>query len=315
MADDVKKKMKAELDVSPFSEMDKKTADWVKSIPALAKVFKPIQYVEAVELDKRKWSASKLKDALAGLARYELKILAHRAATHQKAHQKQGPKALQAAEKQLPADYKEISKELIKKASLAIEEVANDKGNNKRGLKDGKAALKKIGALDEKKIFAEPADMAAQAMDDLADELEYLLKQEDKGGKMAARALQAATKQIAQADKLFEDSSREAEAAVELLRGLRKSIKDDAAPELCAFREKVKKADAKLKPFQQALVRFGKQMDGVITATKSGKLDSVAARKFADELGKISKEAAATKAALTEMKTLKTEFERVEKKL
>jgi hypothetical protein len=315
MAEDNKKKMKAELSVSPFAEMDKKTEAWVKSIPALEKVFKPIQHVEAVELDKRKWSASKLKEALAGLARYDLKILAQRAATHQKAHQKQGPKALQAAEKQLPVDYKAISKELIKKASLAIEEVANDKGNNKRALKDGKAALKKAVGLDEKSIFAEPADLAGQAMAHLANKLEELLEQEGTTGKEAAKARGQAAKEMAEADKLFEASAREAEAAVEMLRGLRKTIKDDAAPELCAFREKVKKADAKLKPFQQALARFGKEMDAALAAAKDGKADVAAVRKLANELVKTSKESAAAKAAMAEMKSLKTEFDKVEQKL
>lgn len=54
MAASDKKKMNAELNMSPYAEMNRKTAEWVKSIPALDKVCKPVQYSEFTELDKRK---------------------------------------------------------------------------------------------------------------------------------------------------------------------------------------------------------------------------------------------------------------------
>jgi len=311
MADTDKKKMKAELNVSPFAEMDRKTADWVKSIPALEKVFKPIQYSEFAELDKRKWSASKLKDALNGLARYDLKILAHRAAIHYKTAQKKGPLGQQAAEKQLPADYKEIRKDLLKKVALAVEEVVSDKGNNKRGLKDGKAALAKLDGINEGKIFAEPATMAAKAMAKLAKGLDAA----GDDGKAAAKALTDAGKEMAAADKVFEDNAREAQAAVALMRRVPKSIKDDAAPELRGFADKVRSVDGTLKAFEDAMDKFGKEMDAALAATKAGKPDAKAAAALARELGNSSTETKKAVAVMKDLKTLKTEFAKVEKLL
>jgi hypothetical protein len=311
MADADKKKMKAELNASPFAEMDKKTADWIKANPALKKVFLPIQYSQMVELDKRKWSASRLKDALDGLARYDLKILAHRAAVHYKAAMKQGPKGQLAAEKQLPGDYKETRKELLKKASLAIEEVVADKGNNKRGLKDGKAALKKLDGIDERKIFAEPANLASRAMKDLS----RALTAANGDARQEARALTEATREMTAADKLFEDHAREALAAVSLMRGLPKSIRDDAAPELRAFRDMVKNVDGTLAAFEAAMDRFGKEMDGAIAVTKAGKPDARDADRLAKELANTSAEARTVQAVMKDMKMLSKEFDKVEKLL
>jgi len=311
MADSDKKKMKAELNVSPYLEMDRKTADWVKSIPALDKVFKPIQYSEFAELDKRKWSASKLKDALDRLARYDLKILAHRAAGHYKAAQKQGPKGQQAAEKQLPADYKEIRKDLLKKASLAIEEEVSDKGNNKRGLKDGKAALAKLKGIDARKIFAEPATMAEGAMKKLARALDAA----GDDAKAAAKALTDAGKEMAAADKVFEDNAREAQAAVTLMRKVPKSIKDDAAPELRTFADNVKRVDGTLGAFEDAMDKFGKEMDAAVAAAKAGKPDARAAAALAKDLGNSSTETKKAEAMKKAIGPLEAEFAKVEKLL
>jgi len=311
MADADKKKMKAVMNANPFSEMDRKTADWIKSIPALEKVFKPIVFSEMVELDRRKWSASKLAEALGGLARYDLKILANRAATHYKATQKQGPKGQAAAEKQLPADYKETRKELLKKASLAIEEVVSDKGNNKRGLKDGKAALARLDAIDAKKIFAEPATLAAKAMARLAKALDAA------GGdsKAEARAMTDAAKDMAVADKVFEDNAREAQAAVSLMRKVPKSIKDDAAAELRAFAEKIRKVDGSLGAFEDAMDKFGKEMDAALAATRAGKPDARAAAALARELGNSSTETRKAEAVMKDIRPLKAEFAKLEKLL
>lgn len=311
MADTEKKKMKAVMNANPLSEMDRKTAEWVRSVPALEKVFKPIVFSEMVELDRRKWSAAKLADALDGLARYDLKILAHRAATHCKTTQKHGPKGQLAAERQLPADYKNTRKELLKKAALAIEEVVSDKGNNRRGLKDGKAALARLDALDARKIFAEPASLAAKAMAKLARAL-------DAGGgdgKAEAKAMTEAAKEMANADKLFEDNAREAQAAVSLIRRVPKSIKEDAAAELRTFAARVTKVDGTLGAFEDAMEKFGKEMDAALAATKAGKPDARAAATLAKALGNSSTETRKAEAVMKELKALEAEFAKLEKLL
>lgn len=311
MADDSKKKMKAELNASPYAEMDPKTAKWVKSIPALDKVFKPIQYSEMVELDRRKWSGRKLSDALDGLARYDLKILAHRAAVHYKTTQKKGPLGQLAAEKELPGDYKDIRKELLKKASLAIEEVVSDKGNNKRGLKDGKAALAKLNGIELNKIFKEPATLAGKAMATLARALEAAAGD----GKAEAKALTAATSAMTAADKVFEDHAREAGAAVSLMQSIPKGIKDDAAPELRTFAKAVTSFKGDFAAFESAIERFGKEMDAAVATTKAGKPDAKEAAKLARDLAATSGETKTADAVLKALKALKPEFAKVEKLL
>jgi hypothetical protein len=117
------------------------------------------------------------------------------------------------------------------------------------------------------------------------------------------------------ADKLFEDHAREALAAVSLMRGLPKSIRDDAAPELRAFRDMVKNVDGTLAAFEAAMDRFGKEMDGAIAVTKAGKPDARDADRLAKELANTSAEARTVQAVMKDMKMLSKEFDKVEKLL
>lgn len=276
MAATAKKKMKAVLKVEPWAEMDGRRKAWLLSIPAFAKTFKTIEYSEDLELDPRKWDAGKLSKALEELVRYELKLLDVEVGQWQKKVEKKGPLAQRDAEKELPAAYKDIVKDIRKKCSLALDEVAADKGDNSKGLRDGKAALKKLDGVDLHKIFAHPRAATAAAFRDLAAAL-------DKSGGDERRqeaAFVAAAKAADNARKEFNGDGRDAHAAVKFLLKTAADIgkNKDANPILVKFGKEIESYEKYLALFTYKLEEFEIDLDDAANDIKSRKIDARGAR-------------------------------------
>lgn len=307
-----KKMMMAKLDISSMSEMDKKCVDFINGIPAFKKKFKDYTYSEKLELDPRKWDEKKLTNAMKALVRWELKLLASRAAEWNAKIQKQGPKAQKEAERNLPKYYDKIGKQIDDKCSVALEELASGKGDNKRGLRDGKAALKKLADVDLGNLFSGPGSSASKVMIALAKELE---KHTDDRKIEAAYA--GAIKLLDAARKSYDDMADDAASAIKFLKKTADGIKKnkETAPELDAFGQKISGYDKAFKNFEADLKAFEVDMDDVAIDTKSRKLDPRLCRSKASRISNTSSHDRGAKAVKAALADLRKDFLAVEKVL
>jgi hypothetical protein len=313
MAPTAKKKMKAVLKVEPWAEMDGKRKAWLLSIPAFAKTFKTIEYSEDVELDPRKWDPGKLSKALEALVRYELKLLDAGVGQWQKKVEKKGPLGQRDAERALPAFYKDTVKEIHDKCSLALDELAADKGDNRKGLRDGKAALRKLDAVDLDKIFAVPRAATASAFRDLAAAL-------DKAGddeKQKEAAFTAAAKAADTARKGFDGDGKDAQAAVKFLLKTASDIgkNKNANPVLIGFGKEIESYEKYLVLFSHKLDAFEIDLDEAANDIKGRKIDAKDAKVKASRMAgatSLDKSGGKVEDALYR---LKSSFSAVEKEL
>lgn len=161
MATGFKEKMLAVLDVEATREMRPIDKKFIESNPALKKHYQNFAYKEEVQLDKRKWTAAKLKKDIVGAILYELKILAVQVARIRDAHEKSTAGASKAEAKastrsmmQIVKSMKEVEAKLAKAEKRLKEIKPVTKG--KAPAPDPKVA-KEIKALesDIKKLESE----------------------------------------------------------------------------------------------------------------------------------------------------------------
>ena len=296
-----KKEFTAELDADPLKEMTKQAQDFIKNSKALSKKFVNITYKEKVDLDPRKWKKKDLNDGVLSVARYELKLLAVRVGKAAKDGAADGK-----VETELSKEYDKIVKAINKKLSLAIEELAKDTGNNKKALKDGKAAFAKLDKIDFKGAFSGPLKSAT-------DVLKWLEK--SVSGRNAKNAFTKAASDIATVSGQFDKVGREANAAVAFLM---KSAKEHAKADDGGLQNFAKEIEKNGKVFEQFLSEadaFEKALDDAEAAIKEGKLDAAGVK---DEIKKLERMAGvdrSAQAALQAAKKLKPAFLKIEKSL
>jgi uncharacterized protein YukE len=314
MAGDTKKKMRAELKIDPRTEMDGKVIKWLNSVDELKKKFQPFTYSEDLELDTRKWDKNKLSKALEALVRYELKRLSVQTATAFKAvGEKASPKEFNAAVKSLLREYDDIAKEIKDKCSLALEELSSDKGDNKKNLRDGKAAFAKMKQADLAKAFSGPREIVVGVFKLLSVELEKATGND----KASAAAYVTAAKKMEEADKEFNGNAKDIQSAVDYLLKVAKDMagNGEADKELQDFGEKIKAESATLKEFLDEIGEFENSIDGAIDDVKQKSLDPKGAKKKASDFEankKLDGYATKIKAIIDK---LATDFAKVEKKL
>lgn len=309
-----KKKMKAELKIDPRSEMDGKVIKWLDSVDELKKKFRPFTYSEELELDTRKWDKTKLAKALEALVRYELKRLAVNAATAWKAvGTKASPKEFAAAVKALTKDYDEIAKEIEDKCSLALEELASDKGDNKRNLRDGKTAFNKMKQADLAKAFAGPRQIVVEGFQLLSGLLDKAAGED----RATAAAYAAAVKKMEEADKEFNGNAKDIQSAVSYLLKKAKDMADntDADKELQEFGQKLQGEAGTLKEFLDDIDAFENEIDAAIDDVKQKSLDAAAAAKKATAFDRNKKLDSYASKIKTIIDKLAADFAKVEKKL
>ena len=309
-----KKKMKAELKIDPRTEMDGKVIKWLDSIDELKKKFRPFTYSEELELDTRKWDKNKLAKALEGLVRYEVKRLGVNAATAWKAvGTKASPKEHAAAVKGLLKEYGEIAKEIEDKCSLALEELASDKGDNKKNLRDGKAAFNKMKQADLAKAFAGPRQIVVDGFKLLSTQLGKAAGEE----KANAAAYAVAAKKMEEADKDFNGNAKDIQSAVTYLLKTAKDMagNDDADKELQDFGVKLQGEAGTLKEFLDDINEFENEIDGAINDVKQKSLDEDGASKKATAFERHKKLDGYAVKIRTVIDKLSADFAKVEKKL
>jgi len=256
-----KKEIKVELKLYPMKEMSGKAREFVGADPELKKtVEKPVTWSDKGEFDPRKHTKKSLDEDILNAARMPFKIFANRV----DAAAKDGKGDKDKIRKTILKDFDEAVKGAIANASLAFEEIESGKGDNKKALKDGKAAFAKLDGIDFHDSFAGPFYLVGDALDDIKVALKA------KGGD-SARAFDKARKSFDTASTVYDKAGKEAFAAVDFLLKTGRSLKNskDADPALSAFGQQIMKSESIFDEFVKAAEAFGKVVEDCVAFFKS----------------------------------------------
>ncbi|MCV2869197.1 hypothetical protein OEW28_11220 [Defluviimonas sp. WL0002] len=286
-----KKMMVAELKISPSSEFTKKSKDWIKSNPDLAKLFKePLEHSESLELDDSKWSEKKLAKALEGLVVYELKYLASAVGNAQKEAEKSPDKLKKIIDKDLDAALKDTKKLIKKKCKKALEELKNQgAAEEKKFLKEGLEFVREISSVSLKGVFSGPAGEFTVAYNALIKELgkaeadEALGKDEEDDKKKRAfqkaadkrrdAAYTRCARTMKQVKDKYEKNVKQIISAVDALEGLRKSLKRMDIPEVEGFAKDVDGKIPAMRKLQKQLEKFENYLMDACGEVEAGRDD------------------------------------------
>ncbi len=305
--------MKAELRVDPCAEMDAKTSAWVRGVPMFRKKFKPIVYSRDVVLDPRKWDSRKLSKALYALARFELKVFAVQGSDWARKVAKGGAKAEIEAIAKYTRAYDKLCKDIANKCSIALDEVANDKGDNTRSLKDTRAAFATLARTSPGAVFAAPAEAAVQALGKLSRDLEAA----GDDPRAQARARKAAQEALEKALSSFDKAAGDVHAGLSMLQKAAQTIRKtrDVSPLLEKFGKALDKMSGQMKGLQDRIQRFGAALRDAIEATKDQRLGASDAASRARGLADLASHGKSATSVLAAVSKLKAAFARIEKEL
>lgn len=315
MADDNKKPFKFDVTVDPFKEMNSKVASWVKTDKDLKKLFQPFVFSVDAMLDSRKWSKSKLSDELDGPAVWASKLLGVQASQEMAAVEKGKMKAEEAVDS-LTKSYKKAVKDVGKAQSLLLEDIIADKGDNKKALKDGKAALAKMASLEIKSMFGDFADELDGDIEELIRDFDKLGK-DDKKDEIVGEFQTSFAKVLREVKSEFDKTTKEAEGAVAFLLRKGKEIANNknVAPELQTFGQSILKNEKIFDEFLKDVTTFEKLLDTAASETAAKEPDVGRLRKLLADLGQTRKMDGNADDVLKATKTLKREFDKVAKDL
>ncbi|MEM8577362.1 MAG: hypothetical protein AAGF60_05885, partial [Pseudomonadota bacterium] len=264
----------------------KKAPLWLAARPKVAAKIKPIPVKSKLEVDPRKWKKKVIEDGVRGVARYELAlfstILGEQAKKLTKEIPEKDHKALKPGDKGLQkpqitaldeaaakaeAAWKKIAVKIADKVSIALEEIASDKGDNTKALAAGKSAIRKFDQLDTSKMFTDPTKGTVVALVALGD----ALKKNAEDPKAWAAAHTALTK----VDSDFEKTGKTARNVVKYLKDQGPKIAKDkgAAPELRKVGDLINSNAVKphLTSLDQAVMRFENALEAEIAFLKAEK--------------------------------------------
>ncbi len=305
--------MKAELKVDPCAEMDAKTSAWVQGIPMFKKKFKPIVYSQDVVLDTRKWDQKKLSKALYALARFELKVFAVRGNEWAKKVAKGGTKAEIEAIAKYSKAYEKLCKDIANKCSVALEEVESDKGDNKRSLKDTKAAFAALSGTKPRAVFGAPTEAVVITLKKLSRDL-AAAGDDARAQAKAHKAAQAAIEKVLAAhDKTAGDVHEGLSMLQKAAQTIRKT--KDASPLLVKFGKALEKMSGQMKGLQERIQGFGGALEDAIEAMKDQRLDAAGAVSEARNFAEFAKYGKSATTVLAAVSKLNSAFAKIEKEL
>jgi hypothetical protein len=259
-----KKEIKVELKLFAMKEMSAKAREFVSGDKDLKKEFeKAVTWSDKGEFDPRKYTKKDLDDEILAAARMPIKIFANR--VNEAAKDKLDDKV----KKQLMKDFEEASKGAINNASLRFEEIESGKGDNKKALKDGKAAFGKLDKVDFHEAFAKPHGETLDALEALRTALK------SKGGDKSG-AFEKARKAVNKAAEDYDKVGSEAFAAVDFMLKTARSMKgnDKADPALVDFGKQVLKDETTFDGFVKAAEAFSKVLESSVATLKANTADS-----------------------------------------
>lgn len=326
-----KKTMLAELKVSPKSQLNKASSNWLKSNKDLDKLFsEAIEYQRELELDDKKWNEKKLSQALENLVLYELKYIASGVALALKAKEKSPEKEDSIVSKDMPALLKDARKLIKKKCKAALEELeTSGGGDDKKAVKQGLDVFREVSSLSLKALFSQPVEdtlaVFAALQKDIkkAEEDDKLADAEKNDKKKNAYQMAAEKRRNGAFDRSSRSMSRIVDAyakareqvgsAIDALEKYADSLKKSETDELKAFATHVskktpaiKKLDRELNDFRTALARAAEDI-------KSRKDDSDnIARKSANFATSVKASEKTADKARDEFLDLAAQFKRIE---
>jgi hypothetical protein len=306
MAATEKKDYDAKLDADPRDQLSPAAKKFLKSNSDIDKVIGKFKYSEKVSLDPRKWSKKDLESGVLAVALYEIKIFAVR--INEIAKSGKADKSVVDEVKKLHA---KTQKYIDKKLSLAVDELANDKGDNKKGLKDCKAAFDKLARIDFDDIYSIPRSMIEGLFNDLGNSLD------DADEKQKAKYLADALKELGEAQNEFEKTGKAAEGAVDTLIKAAKTTKanKDVDPEFAAYADIVLKQEGKITSVLDNMKKFSAAVGTAEKVLKSKDLDAKQAKDQARVFKGMSNLDGSAKDTLKSLSKLETDFDKIAKKL
>jgi hypothetical protein len=306
MAATEKKDYDAKLDADPRDQLSPAAKKFLKSNSDIDKVIGKFKYSEKVSLDPRKWSKKDLESGVLAVALYEIKIFAVR--INEIAKSGKADKSVVDEVKKLHA---KTQKYIDKKLSLAVDELANDKGDNKKGLKDCKAAFDKLARIDFDDIYSIPRSMIEGLFNDLGNSLD------DADEKQKAKYLADALKELGEAQNEFEKTGKAAEGAVDTLIKAAKTTKanKDVDPEFAAYADIVLKQEGKITSVLDNMKKFSAAVGAAEKVLKSKDLDAKQAKDQARVFKGMSNLDGSAKDTLKSLSKLETDFDKIAKKL
>jgi len=307
-----KKSFKAELKLSPTEEMDKRTSEWFKK-HSLAKKIDDFTHSQVVELDSRKWDVKKLRKGLVALVRYEAKLFASRGAEWVKKTDANNGELPKDCVKQYQKYHAKIQKMMTNKCEDALEELEADKGDNKKALAAGKAALKNFEKLNVIGLFSVPTKAVTTVFVVLAGEL----KKAAGNDKAIEKAYRTAGGSADKARDAFEKQGKQVGNTVKFLIKTGKDLENDknADQMVSDFGKLVSKESKTFSEFADAMQAFEIDIDAAVADIASRKLDPDLCASKAKAFAKYAKLEGKAKSAVAAVKKLKPKFNDVEKKL
>lgn len=302
--------MNAAMSVPVTTRMKKNNIAFIESNPLLAKKLDAIDFEMKIEVDPDKWNEKSLRKEIEACAIVGLIRLDGRASEWRTKVEKGGDAILKQAEQKFPKFYDKVKKEVIIGVKKRLKEIEEDKGDNRRGLKDGKTALQNMNKIDLDKIFSIPGTATKTAFETLSKELG---KTDDPDGKLFATCGDA----IDAARKNFDDDADDVASVIKMFEDTAQRIKrnKETGKELDAFAALIDKQKGTFQAMSKAIDAFDQNLDAAAVDAKSRKLTAADAKRKAGLFKSTSNFDRASKALKGVMSTLKTDFAKVERAL
>lgn len=339
MADDNKKDISIDVKIDPFGECKKKgeVPPWFAARPKLLGQVNEVQIKDTLKLDTRKWKKKDLEGGVYAIAKYDLAVFStslstiekeidkvfdascgkkKRDAKFYKGHKpetKDEAAVLNSAEKKVATLWKKLAKSINDKTSLALEEVANDKGDNKKAIAVGKQALKVFDGVDTESMFAQPITDVLTILKRLGTDLGKGNVDSEDAHKAALRDLRDLEGEY---DYVAKSTGKVAKMFIALGEKLTKDKKSD--PEIQKFGERITKGKLKssLETLTGNIKDLGRDIDMIVNFVAKGDHDTKAVMTKASKFkGDHDKKKGSAKAITSEMRVLGAEFKKLEKKL
>lgn len=338
MADDNKKEFSIDVTINPFGEFNKKglPPEWFAARPKLMNIVKAIDVKRSLKLDARKWKKKDLENGVYAVAKYDLALFSTALKTMEKGVEKAFDKkkdkqkrdakyykntktetkdetaALSNAEKKVTALWNKVSKSINDKVSLALDEVAADKGDNKKAIAVGKQALKVFNQVDTSDLFANPINDVLAILKRLSKTIEKAGNDKDDAFKAALRDLRGV-----ESDYDLTAKSTGKVAKMFLALGDKMSKEKSADAELQKFGAIIAKdVKSNLEDLKKNIKDLGKDLDALVNFVAKGdhEIKDIDAR-AADFKSDHEKKKGSAKATIAKMNDLAKEFKKIERKL
>ena len=313
MAADGTKTMNAKLSVKPEKEMKTDTKTWVMNDKDVKKIFsKPIVYQEKIDLNPKKWNEGKLAKAMEALVRTEMQLLANRVSDiKKKVPDAKSPKEHKTLLKSLEDALNDVVDRIQDKCSEALDELASGKGEAQAGIAMGKKAMAKLKGLSISKLFIGHGQTGLDSIS------KWATAEKSGDEKKVAKATSAAQKDIDDALKSLKETGKDAQNIAKYLLDTGKKLKGHDNGQLAAFGLSIMKKDmhSQLQKLDADMDKLEDVLTTYSDVLSKGKLDATNAPGFKKDFETIKSYQKSADAAVAAMKTLETQFKKIEKDL